>query len=448
MSRIFILGFVCHQTILHVEIEESLCVYTFLTNKQQYILKSGLEFLPTKAQGTDVPSYKSSIRAISFTCFPFVDNCRIAREPVLRGSQEHYSAQSGSLIYKATKKASETCTGEYYYDYGNQIRIRYVDPSKNVITGLPFEALYRQELVDGTGSYIATSMTAMDIAHFQMDHFAQPTYLQAGEFSILTFKDVKYPERDIGFVATSNGLIFKDKHGLCFPLTEQLILLLVAISPYFPRDMKYNAFRDCYGDIQSTPIRCGDKLPRQIARMLFKRYFKMRKRVTKLHGQERPYSNVPQSDSLDYEPQSGGVYDDRKSHAVTQPGVYKETEEVSAVQAAVIVAAAVVGGCSYLVSLCRKKYKPQSGMAVPLIGTEAEAAAFTGNSSEQDGGLKSKSSTRFGPAATNKDVVKPSNQIGTAMDDKGREMQLLHTSGAVVTSYPVVAKSMGFASGL
>lgn len=217
MSRIFILGFVCQQTILHVEIEESLCVYYFLTNTQQFYPISGLGLLPTKVQGMDFPTYKSSKRAVSFTHFPFLDFCRATRGPAFRGSHEYYTTQSGSLIYKATQ------------------------------------------------------------------------------------------------------------------------------------------------------------------------------RVTKLHGPDQPYSNVPQSQSLEY--------------------------------------------------------IPQSGMALPLSGTEEEAAAFTATA-DQDGGLKSKSSTRFGPPAKVQDVVKSPNQVGTALDDKGREMQLLHASGAIVTSYPVASKPMGFTSGL
>lgn len=171
--------------------------------------------------------------------------------------------------------------------------------------------------------------------------------------------------------------------------------------------------------------------------------------VSKLHGLKRPYSNVSQFGK--YEPQGGSMSTARSKETSEKAYFnYPPKQDSSKKSIATIGDNALYRERGDIVTYdqFRSRYKPQSGMAAPLMGTEAEAAAFTGNSSEQDGGLKSKSSTRFGPAGTSKDVVRPSNQVGTAMDDKGREIQLLHVSGAVVTSYPVVAKSMGFASGL
>lgn len=375
---------------------------------------------------------------------PSTTSVKVTPKPAPRGFIAHYSAQSGSLLRQISSEVSQTHSGEYHFDYGNQVRIRSVDPSKNVITGLPFEATYCPDLLDGDSFYIATSLTAMDIAHFQLDSFSTPRYLKNGKFSILTFKDENYPQLDFGFVATANGLVFKDKHGLCFPITHQLIMLLVAISPYFPKEMKRIAFQQCYGDIESVPIRYGDKKPRQIARMIYREYFD-RKRVTELHGRGQPYSKVlkHKSDSKPYEPHSATV----RERDLTRNNA-NEVEESTASDFLMAVGTVVSAIWAFAFIVRSNMYEPHSGLATPLTGTMEEAAAFTGTN-EQDGGLKSKSTTKFGGTARADEPTVDYNVIGSYMDERGREVMVRNENNTVTMSaVQTVKKPLHFGGGL
>lgn len=371
--------------------------------------------------------------------------------------QTFYTSGLGSLPIKDQEMdVSKNCEESYshfglsQFNYGDQIRIKSIEPSKNLITGLPFQATYCPNQLDSDGFHVAHSVTAEDISMFRSSSLVNPKYVDYGNFSMLTFEDGNNPKLNCGFVATNAGLIFKDEQEICFPLTHQLILLLVAISPYFPKERKRLAFVHCYGDIETVPIRCRDKKPRQIARMLFRKYSKVNKAKV-VHSQAeniKPYTpqacfikrdEIYRSEALNvnYDKHKGLKID------VDNESLFEIILGVFTIFTAVF---SVVSKFQRLFSYFRKM-KPQSGLATPLTGTAEEASAFIGNTEQNE--RQNKSPIKFGGTAKAEESTVDKDVIGSYMDERGREVKVRRENNTLTMSaVQTVKKPLHFGGGI
>lgn len=187
---------------------------------------------------------------------------------------------------------------------GDYIVLKQCDPYKHVF-GLPFDAYFDSDAFEEDDHYMVEDLSALTIAQFQHDSFSKPRYLKRKEYSVFVFDSVSELTRKTGFVQSKMGLIYHDRTGLCFPITSQLVLLLIAVSSRFSKVSKTQAFELLYGDLESVPIRCGSYKPRKIAKKVCADFAK--KRLMKLQRQGQPYSKSDKHRSSLIEPQGGQI---------------------------------------------------------------------------------------------------------------------------------------------
>lgn len=186
---------------------------------------------------------------------------------------------------------------------GDYVVLKQCDISESIF-GFPFNIYYDSDSFEEDDHYLVEDLSALTIAKFQHDSFSQPRYLKHKQYSIFVFNDVSELARKTGFCQSKMGLVYHDRDGLCYPITAQLILLLIAVSSTFSKIGRTQAFEYLYGDLDSVPIRYGSYTPRKIARKVCAAN---KRRLKKLQGQRQPYSKSNRNQKDKYGPQGGGT---------------------------------------------------------------------------------------------------------------------------------------------
>lgn len=190
------------------------------------------------------------------------------------------------------------------FSLGDCIVLKQCDSSRSIF-GFPFDVYFDSDALHENDHYLVEDLSALTIAKFQHDSFNQPRYLKHKQYSIFVFNNVSELARKTGFFQSKMGLVYHDRDGLCYPITAQLILLLIAVSSHFSKSSKTRAFECLYGGLDSIPLRFESYTPRKIANKVCVAFAKER-RLKKLQGQRQPYSKSKNGKKDIYEPQGGG----------------------------------------------------------------------------------------------------------------------------------------------
>jgi hypothetical protein len=143
--------------------------------------------------------------------------------------------------------------------------LKQCSPSSNIF-GLPFEVVYGGKSLLCNVHHLVSDLLHSTLDRFQDYGFSKPRFLSYNRFTLMYFDRVGFFTHQPGFYLSQLGLLYCDDCGFYFPITQQLIYLLLAISPAFP--YKGLALDLLCGTVNSVPIRYKKLPPHAIAKMI------------------------------------------------------------------------------------------------------------------------------------------------------------------------------------
>lgn len=140
--------------------------------------------------------------------------------------------------------------------------LKQCDPSSSIF-GLPFEVVFGGKTLLFNAHLLVSDLRSCTIDRFQYYGFSKPHFLRHNEYSLLYFERTGCLIHQSGFYLSPLGLLYCDDCGFYFPITQQLIYLLLAVSPTFP--YRKLALDLLCGTINSVPIRYKRLTPHALA---------------------------------------------------------------------------------------------------------------------------------------------------------------------------------------